>query len=405
MLKKIIVLVGIFFLSSLTAYAENNLNSLWKTVQAEQTQDLPEGLSGAWLENITLKGKSKILFSDLSPFSALQIMLRLDAMQSSVALPGYLEVKKKFKPFINYYLNHRLKDEPYGAIGFWPVWQLEDGTVIRAPSTDPAIREVTGDTLSADSDDSSQMAIWLQKTEPGHPFINAYLKMLENILDENRTTQSKKEASWKDINSGAFLTWVREPGSENNVDCVVNINVLTSLSLIKKSVTLSNKLQQAEMNSSDLIYKALTQSQFPTCSYYYSRWSQFYLALGKLYETGGGVFNADQWKTIRSAFKSTLLTSWRTKNIQSTNEWAEFLIASQMFGLTKDAELSRTLADIKQYLLEEVNNENYYSLIEGNDVFRGDVAPGMTLLWYVKAQTATLLLEALIEEKKAGDLV
>lgn len=395
MLKKIFVLLGIFFLTSLSAYAENPIEPLWKTIKASQTQDLPDGLLGGWQEEIILRGNPTVLFKDHSPFSALQIMLRLEEMSSNIDVEGYSEVKNKFKRFADYYLNHRLKDEPYGSIGFWPVWQLDDGTLIRAPSVDPDIRKITGDTLPADTDDSSQMATWLQKTEPGHPFINAYLNMLENVLDENRSRQDERETVWKDINSGAFLTYVRQPGLENNVDCVVNINILTSLSVIKKSHPISNKLLQAEQNASTLIFDVLKQAKMPQCTYYYSRWSQFYLALGKLYETGGGVFTADQWQTIRSEFKKTVLNNWDAKSEHATGEWAELLVTVRMLGLSQDDEIKPTLMKIREYLLEKVRNDNYYSLIEGNDVFHGQIRPGMTLFWFVKAQTAMFLLEAL----------
>lgn len=393
MIKKIFVLLGIFFLTSLSAQAENTLTPLWDIIKTDQTQGLPDGLSGGWLEEIIVQGQPKVLFSDLSPFSALQIMLRLESIYSHIDLAGYQEVKNKFKGFVDYYLNHRLKDEPYGSIGFWPVWQLEDGTLIRAPYNDPNIRKIVGDSLPADTDDSSQMAIWLQKTDPSHPFIKAYLNMLKTVLDENRSQQSKREAAWKDINSGAFLTWVRQ--SANDVDCVVNINILTSLSVIKKFQSLSNKLLQAEKAASALIFEVLNQSKMPLCTYYYSRWSQFYLALGKLHEEGGGVFTADQWQIIRTEFKKTVLKNWNVKTEHAAGEWSEFLIAARMLGLSEDNALKPVLVEIREYLLEKVRNNNYYSLIEGSDVFHGQVRSNMKLLWFVKAQTATFLLEAL----------
>lgn len=400
MIKKFFALSIIFFLAPMTSHAEITLDTLWDSVKIEQVEGMPQGLAGAWPEEITLNGNPKALFSDMSPFSALQIMLRLESMHSKGDLAGYSDVKNKFKPFVNYYLDHRLEGEPYGAIGFWPVWKLDTGELIRAPSTDPRVRQITGDDLPADSDDSSQMAIWLHKTEPGHPYIAAYLKMLANILDENRTKIQDREAAWKKINSGAFMTWVTDQKENNDVDCVVNINVLTSLSLIKKSTALSSELLQAEKKSSALIFDAMTQSKFPACSYYYSRWSHFYFALGKLYEAGGGVFTAEQWQTIRTSFKATLLQRWAAKDNQSVNEWAEFLLTSQMLGMTKDPELSPVLAQIKRYLLQKIQSDSYYTLTEGNDVFYGKPLPGISLFWYVKAQTATLLMEAVADERK-----
>lgn len=396
MLKRFFILIGIVSLVCSPAHAERVFDTLWETVRTAQTHDLPEGLSGAWSEDIAMRGQSQVLFADLSPFSALQIMLRLESVNKVTPLTGYAEVKDKFKSFVNYYLQHRLEGEPFGSIGFWPVWTLEDGTIARLPAADPAMLELMGGSLPADSDDSSQMAIWLYKTDPAHPYIKAYLSMLEGILDKGRDSQSDREARWKKTNSGAFLTWVSGvPSEENNVDCVVNTNILTSLALIKKNVTLSPALQEAEQNTTALVFDALTGSRFPLCSYYYSRWSHFYLALGKLYEAGGGEFTRDQWRTIRSNFKTVLLSSWRHDKHETTLDWAELLLAAKMLGLMEDKALQVTITEIREYLGQKVHHENYYSLIEGNDVFRGQVQPGMMLLWYVKAQSAATLMEVL----------
>tara|TARA_R110000868_G_scaffold96745_1_gene266070 strand:- start:207 stop:422 length:216 start_codon:yes stop_codon:yes gene_type:complete len=71
-----------------------------------------------------------------------------------------------------------------------------------------------------------------------------------------------------------------------------------------------------------------------------------------------------------------------------------------MFGVSDHAKPKTTLAEIKQHLSQKVHNESYDSLMEGNDVFRGKIMPGMFLLWYVKAQTAATPMEALTTDKQ-----
>jgi hypothetical protein len=205
------------------------------------------------------------------------------------------------------------------------------------------------------------------------------------------------------VNSDAFLTWVGNVPSEiNSVDCVVNVNILTSLALIKQKRPLSATLQQAEQQTTNLVYDALINKKFPQCSYYYSRWSHYYLALGKLYEAGGGKLTSEQWQNIRLAYKSQLLSSWHDQKHQTTLEWAELLVAAKMLGLSADPDLQAALSEIRQYLQQKVHQENYDDLIEGNDVFRGEIRPGMTLLWYVKAQTEATLMEALDADNYAA---
>lgn len=395
--RKLVLLTSLFTILCTPLYANTTPNTLWETVQSEQVKGKPEGLTGAWPEKTAIKDQSNVMFVDQSPFSSLQIMMRLEAINAITPLSGYNEVKTNFKSLVNYYLNHRLPGEPFGSIGFWPVWKLDDGKLVRAPSTSPFILKLIGGILPADIDDSSQMAIWLYKTDPENPYIAAYLKMLESIIDKNRVNQEEREYPWKEVNSGAFMTWVNDSvlKEENSVDCVVNINVLTSLAYIKQRIHLTPVLQQAEQQTTNLVFDVLAKSKFPICSYYYSRWSHFYLALGKLHEAGGGAFTKEQWQFIRSSFKEQLVKSWQNEKHQATLEWAELLLAAKMLQVNNDPALQAVLTEIKQFLQQKVNHDDYHSLIEGNDVFRGEIKADMLLLWYVKGQTAATIMEAL----------
>jgi hypothetical protein len=147
-----------------------------------------------------------------------------------------------------------------------------------------------------DADDSATAVVsqWLHhRYDQGPPPGAETLQELLAWRDLGRTLQDGRDG-WKGLNSGAFLTWLKDendalfatpqtgviPLGVNNVDCVVNANVLLAMALNGQHG------EHAVRSTVTVLHRAVQERAWEACGLYYPQRMMFPYALSRAHRDG-----------------------------------------------------------------------------------------------------------------------
>ena len=354
---------------------------------------------GGWKSHFDWKYFKKLSSTDVNVFSSLETMLNLESAYKRLPFQQNLtEIQVPFKSYGEYYRTHHLAGEPTGSVGFWPVFK-HDKDLIRAPGKlYKTIEWITKGqfSLPADTDDSSKMALWLMDSNPDSQFITDYfINVLPNILDAGRKKQTDIENRWKQVNSGAFMTWIGMDKEDNSVCCVNTLNVLASVTkAFSRGVEISAEVLQARKDTTILIHDVIVNKRYSICSPYYVRTSQFFYAFAKHFtgELASHNLFTDDDKRMLIADLRNELKSINVSNSGAT-ELAELYLSYRILDTEPTDDYNSILESIKQELRNQIDSASYFSYNRGNVVYHGYFNRLVQVNWYNQAYTASVMMQ------------
>ncbi len=363
---------------------------------------------GTWPSYPKYSGVRKEI-PESNSFMTLQTLILLHEVDQEYILPG-LEtiIDSANEQILRYVDDAKQTDEAAGTVAFWPLIQTDEGKWIRSFDTQWYNESMRILDVGNDFDTSSQAFVWLYRSKQKRAFLDGFVHSVNRYTDTNRSNEHPLNLAWKEKESGAFLTWAEEEAPEkpinrimdlvNDVDCVVNLNILTSLSLYENTIDRLPPLTlQAKEASCSLIHKVIDKREEQRCATWYTRPSHFYLAYAKAYKADTFCIQHDKESILQRAKERAryLLAHPRLK---AYTETAEYIIILK--NLTKKEkrghflkQMIRSLEDaLKKGIVEK---EPYAYLPSNHSLFGGEAFGLFHFNWYGRANATALALRAL----------
>jgi hypothetical protein len=325
-------------------------------------------------------------------------------------LPQKEIVFKNAQDFLDTFLEDANKtNEPAGTIAYWPLIETPNGKWIRSFSTQIPYRNLKVFNVPNDLDASANLYVWFLKTNQNQNYRNGFEQTVGQFIDTNRSEIYPNDLNWKSKNSGAFLTWAESDRHENSasrifrgindVDCVVNLNILTALLSSQKSVyELSSSTNLAFQNSCQLINETVNSNKFNQCAVWYDRPSQFFTAYSKTYlaqKNKNDCLNP----SINSAKQKLISMSKQSLQIKKNiTETAEYL--SSMKRIWPASERTKDLLLLINSLDQKIRNQivensTFAYLPSTDSLFIAKIGP-IKVEWYSEQFSTALALQALL---------
>lgn len=345
LLTRIILLINCLFSLSLSAKLPLPPLELkmWNyLIQSQISDNNTIRTKGEW-PSYSRFSETQIHSLESNSFITTQILLAIFEINKIYDLPHVDSVYLNANLFLDKFLfDSKMTNEPEGTIAYWPLIETPNGKWIRSFSTKFPYRDLKVFNIPNDLDASANLYSWYIKTNQKINYLNSFELTVSQFIDINREQLYPNDLNWKSKNSGAFLTWA-EPdkaikvGSRifkgiNDVDCIVNLNILTALINAQNSFhELSFETNHAMMKSCELINKVVIQNKINQCAVWYDRPSQFFTAYSKAFLAQNNTFDCLNDSMIDAELK---LIDLAQKSISKTNnltETSEFLAAIKRF--------------------------------------------------------------------------
>lgn len=258
------------------------LEKMYEFVRDTQIQGSSnERADGTWPSRALTAGPLGLSRSESNLFMALQMSMALHRVAERYQLPGLDVIDANLSAMLHAYVaDIDETDEPSGSVAHWALYRTSDDKPIRyaaVPTRSYSMLKLFD--IANDLDTSSQAYLWAGARQVEEGFRNDYIPMLANWRDLGTRHQHRLENRWKTPNSGAFLTWnerdksvnanSRIPGGYNDVDCVVNLNVLTSLYAAERQGQLPEEAMAGRNAACNLLLKAVEDDHLDRCAVYY----------------------------------------------------------------------------------------------------------------------------------------
>lgn len=382
---------------------------LYRFIQQTQYQDHPiKRYIGTWPSYPKYSGVRKEI-PESNVFMTLQTILLLDDVNRHYALPGFDALTSLANAQILAYVadGHRTH-EPAGTIAFWPLLQSDEGEWIRSFDIQWYNTSMRILNIANDFDTSSQAFAWFYRTRQQPQFMDGFIQSLGRYRDLNRSLEHPLNTHWKAPESGAFMTWAEEelPHKDpnrimdliNDVDCVVNLNILTDLSLYENTMApLPKMVKEGKQKSCELIHNVLIKAQEHQCATWYTRPSHLYLAFAKAYEADTYCVQSDKDIVLKRAQKRARYLL-KHPRMEAYTEIAEHLIILKTLKPPNQRSL------LYQYLIQDlvkmlkkgiVQREDYAYLPSKHSLFGGEAFGLFHFDWYGRANATALALKAI----------
>lgn len=228
-------------------------------------------------------------------FITTQLLLALLELNTQYELPKFENVAKNANDFLDTFIGDANKtNEPEGTIAYWPLIETPNGKWIRSFSAKFPYRDLKIFNIPNDLDASANLYSWYIKTNQKINYLDGFEQTVGLFVDNDRRNIYPNDLNWKSRNSGAFLTWAEPDKTStsdsrifngiNDVDCVVNLNILTALlNAQNNSHQFSSITTNAMKNSCNLINNVVIQNKIDQCAVWYDRPSQFFTAYSKAF--------------------------------------------------------------------------------------------------------------------------
>jgi len=342
-------------------------------------------------------------------FMTLQTLILLHELHQMYELP---KIEKLFElantQMLNYTDDARQTGETKGTIAFWPLLQGDEGEWIRSFDTQWYNTTMRILDVGNDFDTSSQAFVWFYISGQKRHFLDDFVISSARYRDLNRTQEHPLNLPWKQKDSGAFLTWAEAEAPEkpvnrimdlvNDVDCVVNLNILTSLSLYENNIeALPSESREAKESACKLTHEIILAKKEQNCALWYTRPSHFYLAYAKAYKADTLCIQEDRDLVINRAKKRARFLL-RHPRLEAYTEIAEHLIILKSLKPTAERGFffKKLLNKLEQTLEKGIVEKEAYAYLPSREALFGGEAFGMFRFnWYGNANATALTLRAL----------
>lgn len=382
---------------------------LYAYIQKTQIKEHPiSRYLGTWPSYPKYSGARKEI-PESNAFMTLQTLILLHEIDQKYELPDSEQLfELANSQILNYVKDAKQTDEARGTIAFWPLLQSDEGEWIRSFDTQWYNTSMRILDVGNDFDTSSQAFVWFYLSNQNRSFLDDFVISTANYIDLNRTQEHPLNLQWKQKESGAFLTWAEEEAPAkplnrimdlvNDVDCVVNLNILTSLSLYENNLdALPSETQSAKEASCRLIHEVIVNQKEDRCAAWYTRPSHFYLAYSKAYNADAFCIQQDKSLILERAKKRARYLLKHPK-LNAYTETAEYLIVLKSLVPYKERGFcfQRLLRDLERSLQKGlVEKENYAYLPSRHSLFGGEAFGMFHFNWYGHANATALALRAL----------
>jgi hypothetical protein len=322
-----------------------------------------------------------------------------------MVLPRHQEVIENVEESIIHYLDDAIETcEPEGTIAHWPLWTLSDGREARTLDPDPPFNKWN---LPNDLDNSAMAASWFLAAGMKNEFVTNFVHTAGDYRDTQRTAQAVPDDRWKSVNSGGFLTWAEAenvPGSriiwgQNDVDCVVNLNVLAALGRYAKNRgEIPDKTRDGMESACQLIHLALLQNKTDACLVYYERVSQFLIAYAQAsqFEISCLESSNDLAKELAVREAQVILN----RNGKNFTEIAEVIISLKKLFRPSERESSGPgvcllIEELTQSLIGGVTSQGDIAYVSSKDSLFTSGVSGDKFWWSSRAFSSALALQSL----------
>jgi hypothetical protein len=184
----------------------------------------------------------------------------------------------------------------------------------------------------------------------------------------------------------------------NDVDCVVNLNILTALSLYENTIDLlPPRTVEAKEASCSLIHKIIDKKQEGRCATWYTRPSHFYLAYAKAYKADTFCLQQDKDIILQRA-KQRIRYLLQHPDLEAYTEIAEYLIILKSLQGKKERGffLQKMILSLEEVLKKGiVEKDGYAYLPSKHSLFGGEAFGLFHFNWYGRANATALALRAL----------
>ena len=362
---------------------------------------------GTWPSYPKYSGVRKEI-PESNSFMTLQTLVLLEEVNKTHNLKNVEKVYTLADEQIqNYVLDANKTDEARGTISFWPLIQTDEGKWIRSFDTQWYNTSMRILNVGNDFDSSSQAFAWFFKREQNRDFMDSFVKSVSDYVDTNRSLEHALNEKWKKKNTGAFLTWAETEAPEqpvnrimdlvNDVDCVVNLNILSALSYYENNLdSLPPQTAKARDNSCELIHQVLVNNQEDVCGTWYTRKSHFYLAFAKAYKADTFCIEADK-KLVYERAKNRAKYLLAHPKMKAYTEIAEHIIILKSLRKSRTYFFQNFINDLETELKKGiVKKETYAYLPSKHSLFGGQAFGLFHFDWYGRANATALALRALL---------
>ncbi len=382
---------------------------LYAYIQKNQIAEHPiERYLGTWPSYPMYDGARKEI-PESNAFMTLQTLILLHEVNQEYDLPSIQNLfSSANRQISNYIKDAQQTSEPKGTIAFWPLLQDDEGNWIRSFDTKWYNTSMRILNVGNDFDTSSQAFVWLYLDHQDKTFLDGFVHTLSHFTDLNRSVEHPLNLQWKEPNSGAFMTWAEEEAPAkpinrimdliNDVDCVVNLNILTALSLYENNLaTLPLPTRKAKEASCRLIHEIIQLNKEDRCATWYTRPSHFYLAYAKAYTADTFCLEEDK-KLILARAKQRARYLLEHPGLNYFTEMAEYIIILKSLKTENERGyfLRRLIASLENELKKGiVQREEYAYLPSKHSLFGGEAFGLFNFNWYGRANATALALRAL----------
>ena len=396
---------------ALSLWAKQDLPPLQQKLYAfiQKTQFKEHSIDryiGTWPTYPKYSGARKEI-PESNSFMTLQTIILLKEISKDYKL---LHVENIFsladKQIQNYVKDAQKTDELKGTISFWPLIQTDDGEWIRSFDTQWYNTSMRILNVGNDFDSSSQAFSWFYMQDTNREFLDSFAQNASRFIDKDRKLEHPLNKKWKEKDTGAFLTWAETEAPKqkinrimdlvNDVDCVVNLNILTALSLYENNINnLHVETKIAKENSCKLIKNIIKEEKEDICATWYTRKSHFYLAFAKAYKADTFCIEDEKDTVLKRAVKRAKYLL-KHKNMKAYTEIAEHLIILKTLKQNRTFFFKKLVKDLETTLKEGiVEREGYAYLASKHSLFGGQAFGLFHFDWYGRANATALALRAL----------
>ena len=361
---------------------------------------------GTWPSYPKYSG-ARVEIPESNSFMTLQTIVLLKQVSRNYKLNDIEDIfSLADKQIQNYVDDAKKTDELKGTISFWPLIKTDDGKYIRSFDTKWYNSSMRILDIGNDFDTSSQAFSWFYISNTHKEFLDNFVNSVAIHVDKDREEEHFSNYKWKTKDTGAFLTWAEEEAPKkpinrimdlvNDVDCVVNLNILTALSNYENHIdSLPLKTQVARDKSCTLIKEVIKNNNEDICGTWYTRKSHFYLAFSKAY-TSDTFCIADEKNIVLKRAKRKARELLKHPRLKAYTEIAEYII------IIKDLTKNRTyltkilLDDLEKELKKGIVEKDAYAYLPSrHSLFGGQAFKYFHFNWYGRANATALALRAL----------
>jgi hypothetical protein len=396
--------ISLFNHGAIDADAVNKINEkLYRYVVNQQIKNHENSrYIGAW--EVTTNFSEVLTCQETDSFFSVLTLLILNDISKFKHLPHQEEVEKLTEKSLAQYLGDTKRThEPAGTIGFWPL-ALQLGK--RGMRTIEHCRPYEQLNLPNDLDTSAVAAAWFINKGVQKDFVDSFIHTVGAYRDIARKPFAGAHPHAAPLNSGAFLVYPepeltpisRISWGSNDVDCVVNLNILTAIGLYTHSNSgkVPEVTQQGVQSACNWVTSVLIHERTDSCAIYYERTSQFLIAYARAYQ-GGISCLKDSLEMARSLVVREA-RSVLEKSKQNPTENAEILVALKKLYAPqerKNGDLFAIQSALTKKILSQVLIEENSAHIESPDrLFIDGYTPG-TVFWTSPSFSTVLALQAL----------